>query len=114
MSKKFKEGLEVIGSKNPFKHRIGVIIGHEGEGRRRKWSIRWDNGEVNLVHSRSLNKIDRAQGLRAVQERNRQVPQRYADGQDDDDSEDDQSEESSSDDSVQGEDNPIEPRSFIL
>ncbi len=52
---KIFEGSRVIGAKNPYTGRHGVVLGLEGTGHGRRWRIKWDvDDAIDLVHARSL------------------------------------------------------------
>ena len=49
-----KIGEIVIATKGTKKGDTGQILGLEGTGASRKWSIRWSDGQISSYHAKSL------------------------------------------------------------
>jgi hypothetical protein len=58
MAKKLKKGVKVRVLRGTFAKQIGVVDGCTGEGRRKKWIVKFDNGQTECFASRTLEYED--------------------------------------------------------
>lgn len=63
MARRLKIGARVQDKRRRSQGSVGLIVGVSGDGRSRKWEVRWDGGAVEQVSARSLEQEGQAAPL---------------------------------------------------